>query len=220
MRVLAVDTTSARGSVAVVEGDDILAELRISSATGHSTRLLPGIAFLLDSLGLAPTDLDGFAVTSGPGSFTALRVGIATVQGLALASARPGLGVSALDVLAARVVGSADTIVSLMNAYRGDAFAAFYDREGRPRGPAVIASPAQIVERSPAGAAFVGDGVELHRETILAGVRGAIFSGRSLFLAGTLGRLATRRFAAGEGGSPDQLRPFYIREADIRGTPA
>lgn len=217
MRVLAVDTTSARGSLAVVEGDEILGELRVSAPTGHSTRLLPGIAFLLDSLGLAPSDLDGFAVTSGPGSFTSLRVGMATVQGLALGAGRPSLSVSALDVLAARIAGSADTLVALMNAYRGDVFAGFYDRDARPRGPAVLAAPGGIVERCPADSAFVGDGVDPCREAILAGVTGAVLVDRSLYLAGTLGRMAARRLAAGEGEPPDQLRPLYIREADVRG---
>jgi len=220
MRVLAVDTTSERGSLAVVEGEGILAELRVCSSRGHSTRLLPGIEFLLTSLGLGPADLDAYAVARGPGSFTALRVGISTVQGLALGSGRPCVGLSALDVLAARIAGSADTLVAVMNAYRGDVYAAFYDRDARPRGPAVLASPAEIVLRSPSGAAFVGDAVAMHRDAILAGVAGARLENRSLFLAGTLGLLAVPLVESGQGGPADGLRPLYIRDADVRRPPA
>lgn len=220
MKVMAVDTTGPSGSLALVESGEIVAELRVRSGQGHSSRLLPGIAFLLDSAGWSPREVEGFAVTRGPGSFTALRVGLSTVQGLALASGRPCLGVSALDVLAARIVGEADTLVAVINAYRGDVFAGFYDRDGKPLGPAILAAPAEVAARTPAGAAFVGDGLDAHGSGILAAVPGGRRVDRTLFLAGTLGRLAASRFAAGEGIAPDQLRPLYLREADVRRSPA
>ena len=100
MHVLAADTTTPRGSVAVVSEAGVLAEARVATSEGHSRWLLPAVDTLLRGLGLAPAALGAFAVTTGPGSFTGLRVGLASVQGLALACGRPCVGLSALDVLA------------------------------------------------------------------------------------------------------------------------
>src|SRR5688572_9943450 len=95
LRVLAVDTTTARESVALAEGGAVRGEIRLSLVDGHSRHPMPSIAFLLEVLGLAPGDVEGYAVAAGPGSFTGLRVGIGAVQGLALAADRPCAAVSA-----------------------------------------------------------------------------------------------------------------------------
>jgi tRNA threonylcarbamoyladenosine biosynthesis protein TsaB len=215
VKVLAVDTTTTRASLALLDGDEILAELRIRSDQGHSSRLFPAIEVLLRQVGLAASDLEGFAVTTGPGSFTGLRVGISSVQGLALGSGRPCLGLSALDVLAARIRGTAGTLVAMIDAYRAEVFACLYDRQARPLGPAVLSPPSAVLEGAPPGAAFIGDGVGRYRAEIDA-VEGALIPDRSLFLAGTLGRMAAPRLVAGEGHPPEDLRPLYLREADVR----
>jgi tRNA threonylcarbamoyladenosine biosynthesis protein TsaB len=216
VRVLAVDTTTERGSVAVTEDDCIRGEVRLASSEGHSRRLLPAVDFLLHSLGLRPADVEAFAVTTGPGSFTGLRVGLSTVQGLALGADRPCLGMSALDVLAARIAGTAPALVALMDAYRGEVYGAVYDGEGRSVGRASVERPEVLIARTPAVAAFVGDGAQRHRELIVSLRPGALFPPRSLFLAGTLGRLAAPRLMRGEGVKPAELRPLYLREPDIR----
>ena len=216
MRVLAVDTTTERGSVAVTEDDCVRGEVRLASSEGHSPRLLPAVDFLLHSLGLRPGDVEAFAVTTGPGSFTGLRVGLSTVQGLALGAGRPCLGMSALDVLAARIAGTAPASVALMDAYRGEVYGAVYDAEGSMVGRASVERPEVLIARTPAVAAFVGDGAQRHRELIVSLRPGALFPPRSLFLAGTLGRLAAPRLNRGEGVAPAALRPLYLREPDIR----
>ncbi len=216
MRVLAVDTTTERGSVAVTEDDSIRGEVRLVSSEGHSRRLLPAVDFLLKSLGVCAAELDGFAVTTGPGSFTGLRVGLSTVQGLALGTGKPCVGVSALDVLAVRNAGTAPAVVALMDAYRGEVYGAVYGGEGRIVGPPSVERPETLVARAPEVAAFVGDGAPRHRELILSLRPRAVFPMRSLFLAGTLGRLAAPRLARGEGVPPAELRPLYLRAPDIR----
>jgi tRNA threonylcarbamoyladenosine biosynthesis protein TsaB len=216
VRVLAVDTTTERGSVAVTEDDCVRGEVRLASSEGHSRRLLPAVDFLLHSLGLRPGDVEAFAVTTGPGSFTGLRVGLSTVQGLALGAGRPCLGMSALDVLAARIAGTAPASVALMDAYRGEVYGAVYDAEGSMVGRASVERPEVLIARTPAVAAFVGDGAHRHRELIASLRPGALFPPRSLFLAGTLGRLAAPRLKRGEGVAPAELRPLYLREPDIR----
>jgi len=211
LRVLAVDTTTERGSVAVVSGGEVLGEVRLRSGMGHSKRLMPAVAFLLDGLGLSASDIEGYAVTAGPGSFTGLRVGLSCVQGLALASGRPCLGLCTLDVLAARIVGAAPTVVAAMDAYRGEVYACVFGPDGRRRGDPVTAVPGQAFAGLPPGTAFIGDGAQRYREEIRAAVQDARFPARTAFLAGTLGLLAEPVLAAGGGVAPAGLRPLYLR---------
>jgi tRNA threonylcarbamoyladenosine biosynthesis protein TsaB len=217
MKVLAVDTTSARESVALADGDVVLAEVRLRTVDGHSRRLLPAIAFVLESAGVAPRDVEGYAVTVGPGSFTGVRVGLSTVQGLALAGGRPCLGLSTLDVLAEAVRGEAPTLVPMVDASRsGQVFAALYDAEARPLEDPQAVAPEAVAERVAGPAAFVGDGAERFRDQILARRPDARLPRRSLYLARTLAAMAVPRLGAGEGTSPAALRPLYLRAADIR----
>src|SRR3954469_7319357 len=212
MKVLAVDTTSARESVALAVDGVVVGEVRLRAVDAHSRRVLPAIAFLIESAGLAARDVEGYAVVVGPGSFTGVRVGLSTVQGLALAAARPCFGLSTLDVLAATIRGEAPPRGGRVDASRGDqVFAAVYDAEARLlSGPEAVA-PEEIASRVEGEAAFVGDGAERYRDAIRRGKPASRFPARGLYLAATLARLAEPRLAAGEGVLPSALRPVYLR---------
>jgi tRNA threonylcarbamoyladenosine biosynthesis protein TsaB len=215
--ILSVDTTTERESVAVVEGGAVRGEVRLRSADVHSRRLLPAVACLLETVGLDPAAVAGYAVTCGPGSFTGLRVGISTVQGLALASGKPSLGLSALDVLAARIEGAAPVLAVMMDAHRGEVFGGVYDARAQPLSPAGSHRPESFLARLPAGpVAFIGEGAIRYRDLVAASRPDAVFPSRSLFIAGTLGLMAEPRLEAGEGGPPEALRPMYLRDAHIR----
>lgn len=183
----------------------------------HSRRLMPAVEFLLASAGLAPAEVEAYAVTTGPGSFTGLRVGLATVQGLALAAGAPCLGLSTLDVLAARIEGAADALVALMDAQRDEVFGARYDGRARCQGDRRIGSIESFIEGLPEHTAFFGDAVDRYRDAILDRLPTALFPRRSRYLAGTLGLLAEPALAAGRGVPPAALRPLYLRGAHIRG---
>jgi tRNA threonylcarbamoyladenosine biosynthesis protein TsaB len=215
VRLLAVDTTTPRGSVALVSEAGVEAEARVGTAEGHSRWLLPAVDVLLRGLDVRAGDLDAFAVTVGPGSFTGLRVGLSSVQGLALACGRPCIGVSALDVLASAAAGSAPAVVALMDAFRGELYSAVYDGHGGLRVPARVGAIETLLPGLPKGVAFVGDATEAHRERILAGVPDAAFPAVDLFLAAQLGRLALRLGPAAAVPAAE-LRPLYLRAADIR----
>jgi tRNA threonylcarbamoyladenosine biosynthesis protein TsaB len=215
VRVLAVDTTTVRGSLAVVSQEGVLAEVRVRTGAGHSRWLLPAVEAVLGGLGLAAPELDGFAVTTGPGSFTGLRIGMSSVQGLALACQRPCIGVSALDTLAFAAAGSGDRIVALMDAFRGEVYWALYDRSGTRLAGPHVGPLEQALEQAPAGAAFAGDAVGQARPRIEAAVGGALFPQVELHLAATLGRAALGRLATGDTVSASELRPLYLRGADV-----
>ena len=216
MIVLAIDTTTARESSAVAADGAVRGEVRLHSTDTHSRRLMPAVDFLLAQLGLAPSAVDGFAVTVGPGSFTGLRVGLSTVQGLALAAGRPCFGASALDVHAARIAGAAPRLVALMDAYRGEVFAGAYDEAARALGPPVVTALEPWLRTLPPGCAFTGDAAESQRALIEAVCDAPVFPRRSLFLAGTLALLGEQALRAGNGIPPGALRPLYLREAAIR----
>jgi tRNA threonylcarbamoyladenosine biosynthesis protein TsaB len=216
VRVLAVDTTSPRGSLAVAGEEGILAEARVVTEVGHSRWLLPAVAAVLQGLGLTGGDLDAFAVTTGPGSFTGLRVGLGSVQGLALASGRPCVGLSTLDVLALSAAGTSGTIVALVDAFRGEVYSGVYDAAGGARGECGVGPLSRVLAGLPPGTAFVGGPAGASREPIREAVPGAVFPETPGFLAGTLARAALRVARTGGAVAPAELRPVYLRPADIR----
>jgi len=216
VRVLAVDTSSPRGSVAVVGSDGVLAEARVVTAEGHSRWLLPAVSALLQGLAVDAGAIDVFAVTTGPGSFTGLRVGLGSIQGLAMAGGRPCVGLSTLDVLAASAAGSSGTIVALVDAFRGEVFSGVYDAAGGLRGERTLGTLADLLGRVPSGSAFVGGVAVAQREAIRDAVPGATFPEWARFLAPTLGALALPLAASGTTVSAADLRPVYLRPADIR----
>jgi len=216
VRVLAVDTTTPRGSVAVAGPEGVLAEARVVTAEGHSRWLLPAVSALLAGLALDARDLDAFAVTVGPGSFTGLRVGLGSVQGLALASGRPCVGVSTLDVVAAAAAGASGTVAALLDAFRGEVFSGVYDGAGRLLGERSVGPLADRLEGLPAGTAFAGDLDGRMTELIRARVPGALFPATEAFRAAPLALMARRLAEEGATVPPSALRPLYLRGADIR----
>lgn len=216
MRVLAVDTSSPRGSLAVAGPEGVLAEARVVTTEGHSRWLLAAVSALLQGLGIDARSLDFFAVTTGPGSFTGLRVGLGSVQGLALASGRPCVGLSTLDVLAGSAAGSSGTIVALVDAFRDEVYSGVYDATGRLRGERTVGPLAAVLGGVPAGSAFVGDVAVAHREAIRQAVPGATFPEWARFLAPTLAAAALPLAASGATVAAADLRPLYLRAADIR----
>jgi tRNA threonylcarbamoyladenosine biosynthesis protein TsaB len=211
MKVLALDTTTVRGSVALLVDGQVAGEVRTTTADGHSRWLLPAVEQLLHQQGRRVFDLDGFAVTTGPGSFTGQRVGLATVQGLALGANQPCVGLSALDVLAS-LAGPEGPAVALMDAWRNEVYACVYEG-GRPLGPASAGPLAGLVPLVPKHAVFLGDGAVKFRDEIGRLWPEARVLETELFLAVPTGRLAAQAFGRGEGRGPESLLPLYLRGA-------
>src|SRR3954463_13196783 len=130
MRVLALDTTTRAGSVAVVDDGRVLVEQTGDAARTHAERLPAEVLDALAAAGLALRDVELFAVASGPGSFTGLRIGIATIQGFAFVSQKPVVPVSALRALAepaaeGRPAGT--RVGAWMDAHRLEVFSALFE---------------------------------------------------------------------------------------------
>ena len=134
MKILALDTTVKTASVALAEvkknGPELTAEYSMKTS-GHSTTLLPMIESILKNTGNTAADVDLFAVSTGPGSFTGIRIGVAAVKGLAFVNDTPCVGVSSLDALAMGFGEIRGIIVPAVDARRNTAYAAIYTSDGQ-----------------------------------------------------------------------------------------
>jgi tRNA threonylcarbamoyladenosine biosynthesis protein TsaB len=216
MLVLALDTTTRQGSVALAREGSLLASGAGDPAIAHGARLPGDLARLLDAHGLRIGDVDLFAVAVGPGSFTGLRIGIATMQGLALGNGKPLAGVSALDAIHDAV--SVSDVAVWMDAGRGQVFSAIYKSDDISEA-ALVDKPAAILARW-AGErmlprTYAGDGAIAYADLIRAAAPGAEIVDPVPPLAPSVARLAEAHVNAHGPASPDAVRPVYIRRPDV-----
>jgi tRNA threonylcarbamoyladenosine biosynthesis protein TsaB len=219
MRLIAVDTTTPSGSVALLEDDRVLGEIGIESASTHSTRLLLSVDFLLKTQGFSIDDIDGFAVTPGPGSFTGLRIGLSTVKAFSFATGKPVARVSSLLALAYKHIDGAEGLIGpMLDAKKGEIYAALYSRSGgelKELIPQGAYSPEEYLKLLPRRIAiFAGSGVPLCRKRLqtLLGDK-ARFSLRPAFLAVEIGRLGGIILKSGEGVDSAAVEPLYLRRS-------
>lgn len=130
MKILAIDTASKSLSVALSDNDKLLDEAIIHLGLTHSENLMPQVKQILDNNKISISDIDLFAITSGPGSFTGLRIGISTVNSFAYALKKPCIGVPSLDVLAEMCKDFTGLIIPILNARRGEVYTAIYESDG------------------------------------------------------------------------------------------
>lgn len=220
MIILALDTSTRTGGCAVLRGDDVLAGVPGDAARSHAERLPGDLMAVLDRAGLTLPDVDVFAVATGPGSFTGLRVGIATMQGLALAAERPLVGVSVLDALAhsaAESTHASARVATWVDAWRGEVFAALFDGV-REIEDASVELPARLLTRlRGTRTLFIGDGAARHRDAIIAamGPHGELAPALEPSLAGIIGRLARAALRDGSRPGPADIQPLYVRRPDV-----
>lgn len=223
MRVLAVDTTGAHGSVAIVSGGELEGILGArETRPKHAESLLPTIEQLLRILSLRLEDVDGLAVAVGPGSFTGLRIGIAAVEGLSFATGKPAAGVSALEATAFRFRHVDGLIVALIEAYRGEIYGAAYRaRAGvlRLEVEPSCTSASSFLQALPEPPSIVaGTGLLRHRSEVEPHAASAFLADPSFFLGEEIARLGMAKLEAGEAAPLGSLAPLYIRPAEAERT--
>lgn len=217
--LLALETSCGRPSVAVLRGEALLAEEHAAPGRTGAESLLPCVDAVLQRAGVGLAELDGFAVSIGPGSFTGLRVGVATLKGLAFGSDRPAAAVSTLAALAQREPATSAAVVPLLDARRGELYAAVFtpgEAEPAPGAPAEgVYTPEELAARLPERCVLVGEGVPLFGARLRAlrgpGVRLGPASDPRAADVGALGR---RLLLRGEGVDVAALVPRYLRRAE------
>ncbi|HXD74396.1 MAG TPA: tRNA (adenosine(37)-N6)-threonylcarbamoyltransferase complex dimerization subunit type 1 TsaB [Vicinamibacterales bacterium] len=215
MRVLALDTTTRAGSVALVVDDRVVDERAGDGSRTHGERLPAELA----QLGASWDSIDVFAVAVGPGSFTGLRIGIATIQGLALVTGRRIAAVSALEALAQRAserLGPGSLVASWVDAQRGEVFAALYRVTDAP-----LFTPERLVELEPP---TVAQPDAMRASWATHDLSSAVFTGDGAarylgapappLLAGAIGRMGAVQASREQTISPAAVHPLYIRRPD------
>jgi tRNA threonylcarbamoyladenosine biosynthesis protein TsaB len=214
MLVLALDTTTSSGSCALARDGRVVCEQVNDAPDAHAEHLPGDLMALLDRAGNRLADIDIFAVATGPGSFTGLRIGIATMQGLAFAERKPLVGISGFDALV-RIAGTHERVATWVDAWRGEVFAALYENGHEVTSP-VVSRPEILLESLHGQSTlFIGDGARAHADVIrhVLGEAARIAEPPAPPLAGTMAVLAGEISITGEQ-APHAIRPLYVRRTD------
>jgi len=214
MNILAIDTSALTASAAILADGILIGEISTTTKLTHSQTIMPMIDELLKRVSLDITDIDLFACSEGPGSFTGLRIGIGTIKGLAYGLGKPVVGISTLEALAHNIDVTDLVICPVMDARRGQVYNGLYRYNNdkiecitEPRALSVEELCEELTEKT----IFVGDGVNVHREKIKE-----LLGGKAVFAAphNLLQRAGSVAYAAldKEAVSAEDLTAVYLRK--------
>lgn len=222
MKILAVDTSSTVAAVAIMDERELLGEFILNHKKTHSQKLIPMIDIVMKNLGLCPEDIDIYAASSGPGSFTGLRIGVTTIKAMAFAAKKPVVSVPALDALAYNIPNTEALVCPIMDARNNQVYTALYKLE---KGVQVNISEymgvtvqelVQIIRGKNNDVIFVGDGVLIHNEYLKKelGTR-CSFAPQCMLQqrASSVAQLALFKASAGKLESCFDMVPFYLRKS-------
>jgi tRNA threonylcarbamoyladenosine biosynthesis protein TsaB len=218
LQILALDTTTRSGSAAVVRDGSVIAERTGDPAITHGQRLPADIAAVLDEAHLTVRDLDLLAVASGPGSFTGLRVGIAAIQGLAVAHRLKVVPVPTLEALARSFAtpSAHDAVAAWMDGQRGEIFGMLYDNHARELMPAIAAQPERVLDEwrlaADRSVVFIGDGAVRYRTILERRLGTGVRVIEPPPLARAIGRISSDE--PHRAVAPHQIVPIYVRRPD------
>ena len=213
MKILAIDSTANTSTVAVLENDKLLSLYTVNTKNTHSETLLPMVKSALDSLRLTVNDIDAFAVSEGPGSFTGVRIGVATVKGLAFGREKACVGVSTIEALAQNLEGFSGVVCPIMNARRGQVYTGAFLNGERiiPDGCMMLCDLIPMLEKYGEPIYFVGDGYSL-----IEGMENDKFRHTPEQLryqnAYSVGKIAFEKLQRGECTTDNDLRVEYLRK--------
>ncbi|MGC9195552.1 MAG: tRNA (adenosine(37)-N6)-threonylcarbamoyltransferase complex dimerization subunit type 1 TsaB [Syntrophobacteraceae bacterium] len=228
MKILAADTSTMSGSIALLDEGNLIAERTLSSAKTHTRRLLTSIDELLAEAGLELESIEGFATAAGPGSFTGLRIGMTTIKVLAWTLGKAYASVLTLDALAFPFCFSPYPVCALLDARKDEVYFALYRPDGHgalvPEIPCSALSPSKLAQtlaqRAPEPTVFCGEGFTRYSNILKESLGERVIEPPGFFhiiRAASVGELARRKFAGGRRDDPRSSAPFYLRpsEAEI-----
>ncbi len=221
MLLLGLDTSTSCGSIALVDSDKPLGEWNLNVRRTHAGRLLPGIQHLLRETGIEIGQIDGFAVAIGPGSFTGLRIALATAKALSLVTGKPLAGIPTLDVLVENVPFAEGLVCPALDARKGEIFAAVYKKDSRGGTNRITdylsVPPETLSEMIEGPALMLGDAVSVYGERLKQKCGHPItFAPPETHFprASVLCRLAIKKLSDGDQTHPRDLQALYARASD------
>lgn len=210
--LLALDTTSEHGSLALARGTELLELVELHSPEGFSGLIFTEIARLLQRHGLNLDDVEAYAPAAGPGSFTGVRVGMTAAKGLAEAHGRPVVPISNLAAVAALAPAGDRPLAPILDARRGEIHGAIYAPDLTRLLEPVVCTPSEFAAR----AAEFGEVLYCGAEAERFAPPGAPRAVTPWALAGAIARLAAAELAAGRGVAAEAADAEYVRRPDIR----
>ena len=227
MLILSIDTATPVAGVALVDDKKVYYEAVANTGYKHSRTLLEMIDVSFRQTGYSLDDVDAIAVTTGPGSFTGLRIGLATAKGLALARSKPLIGIPTLDAIAHNVSWRPDLICPILNARKGEVYAAFYQGgtySARRLTDYLALSPDNLIkmahqlmeETGCRSVTVLGDGVNEYRPVLIDSLGEALISPPEYWLprVSAVGNLAVGRWLSGQLDDLFSLIPTYVRQSE------
>lgn len=219
VKILIIDTATSASSVAITVDGALLSECFANPERKHSASLMRILDQTLGDAGLSIEDMQVIAVTVGPGSFTGLRVGIATAKGLALATGVPLVGISTLAMLAMNLPHAALPVCPMLDARKNEVYTALFRCHEYPEqlAPERVIKPADFLETIREPTLFLGSGALRYRELLRnrLGDKALFAPAHCHELRASAGALlAARSISAGEALSPAELVPVYLRQSE------
>ncbi len=222
MKVLAIDTSTVVAAVALMDDEKLLGEYSINNKKTHSQKLMVMIDEIMKDLDIKPSDIDVFAASIGPGSFTGLRIGVTTAKAMAYATNKPVVGVPTLDALAYNIVTSEFIICPILDARNSQVFTALYEVKGKrfERITEYMGIPVfelvQIIVQNNKKVIFTGDAIDLHKDYFKSELEeNCEFAplGNRLQRGASVAELALMMAKEGKFTSSFELVPFYLRKS-------
>jgi len=225
MKVLGIDTSTSCGAVGLIDDEQVLSDTLLNIPVTHSERLLGAIEFSLREARCSIEDVEGWAISLGPGSFTGLRIGVSTVKGLAFATGKPVAGMGTLDVLASQVSPTPYLICPILDARKKEVYSAFY-RYGEGgvllrQSEDQVLRPEDLVKRINEQTILIGDGVRTYRDLLLRSLPSlAILPAAPLHIphGSMVAKLGFQLLKKGDHLNVSTFSPIYIRtsEAEVK----
>ncbi len=225
MKILAIDTSTMLGGIAIMDESLLIAESRLNVKSTHSERLMTEIEHCLKQSGVKISDIDVFAVATGPGSFTGLRIGLSTIKGFSYATGKPIVSVPTLEALAWNFPYSRYPVCTMLDARKKEVYAALFKWEGENLIRLInetSAKPEEFVRDALRVThddkfIFAGEGAVLYRDKIIEAVgEKAIFASpeKTVPSPANVAVLGLKKAKAGEFSEPVSLIPMYIRKSE------
>jgi len=221
MKVLAIETATMLGGVAILsEEDGLIGELRVNVRIAHAERLMSAIQWLLNASQLSIKDISAFAVSIGPGSFTGLRIGLSTAKGFSYSTGKPLLPVLTLDAFARTLPFCTYLICPMLDARKDEVYTALYKWEDglcKKIISEMAITPKEFLKEIKGETVFIGDGALIYKKLIMDTLKdNAVFAppGKMLPSAGGAAEIAIEMLKNDINIDPLSLTPFYIRKSE------
>ena len=217
--LLAIDTSTRHAGVALYNEGLVQSCRNWYSPVNHTVELMPAVAQILQSRGLNPGQLEGIAVALGPGGFSALRVGMSAVKGLAVTAGKPVVGVGTLDMEAYPYLKTGLQVCAILNAGRGEVASAIFGTDSKRVRDDLVCSPQELLETIDSETLFCGEGVEEWRDLIQErlGTLGRLVRPAPATRLWALCELGWQALSAGDTAELASLQPIYMRMPSIGG---